>query len=288
MFSATPPGFQNAPVSKILVVGTFTLSLITSIIGIKHYFFLQLDPQIWRWGQWWRLLVWQIVYLNESEVLFSSLLLYNLRVIERLLGSRKFASMILLAIGYSFVLAPCLLITMKIVPSYTANYLPPGPTPIVFAILAQYHHLIPSVYKFRISSSSQPNQQRQITFSDKIFIYILASQLALGQMPGSLITSFTGWLVGVLWNKDVLPSRSWRIPAWWWERRAFILRGNSLDRRNIIIPGITTNPSVAGTQGTTADNDETVAANDINNNDGTPVQARQIRNQILDTFRGSF
>ncbi|KAK9449201.1 uncharacterized protein V1518DRAFT_417392 [Limtongia smithiae] len=236
MFAATPPGFKNAPITKLYIIFTIGSSIITSIAGLKHYVILQLVPHIWGWGQWWRLIVWPFVYLNESEVLFASLLMYNLRVIERMLGSRKYASLLLLSYVFTLFLAPLLLIILKLVPSYSANYLPPGTTPIIFTVLALYHDMIPSVYKFKISPAPvsdidpPPNTSRgfgsfsastianySITLSDKIFVYVLASHLAFAQAPGSMICAVTGWYVGMLWTREVLPFRSWRIPQAWWD-----------------------------------------------------------------------
>ena len=34
------------------------------------------------------------------------------------------------------------------------NYLPAGPTPLIFAMLAQYHAAIPHIYKYRIAASA--------------------------------------------------------------------------------------------------------------------------------------
>ncbi|KAK9459612.1 uncharacterized protein V1516DRAFT_535436 [Lipomyces oligophaga] len=235
MFTATPSGFKDAPIIKFCIGFSLISAVVVSILGIKHQFFFQFDPHIWKWGQWWRLLVWQLIYLNESEILFSSLLFYDLRGIERLLGSRKLASLLLVSYGFSLVVTPVLLVFAKIIPFYKGNYLPAGPTPIIFTLLALYHHMVPSVYKFRFSPYpiepvSEPgqgseleteppiNSRHSLTVSDKIFVYIIAAQLALSQMPGSLIVSFTGWIIGILWYREVLPLRSWRIPESVWNK----------------------------------------------------------------------
>lgn len=97
------------------------------------------------------------------------------------------------------------------------NYLPAGPTPLLFALLAQYHATIPHVYKYRIAtSSSNSNPPEGIVFSDKSLIYLLASQLALSQVPGSLLAAGVGWGIGVAWRNDILPEKlmAWRAPSW--------------------------------------------------------------------------
>jgi len=99
------------------------------------------------------------------------------------------------------------------------NYIPAGPTPVIFAILAQYHAMIPHIYKYRLalSTSSPPNDESAaLTFSDKSYRYLLAMQLALFQWPGSLLGALVGWVVGYSWRNDLLPAilTSWRIPGW--------------------------------------------------------------------------
>lgn len=99
------------------------------------------------------------------------------------------------------------------------NYLPAGPTPIVFAILAQYHAIIPQVYKYRLALSPSPPTAEPfsgVTFSNKSYRYLLAIQLALFQWPGSLLAAAVGWTVGYSWRNDLLPGAltRWRVPGW--------------------------------------------------------------------------
>ena len=84
-------GFTAAPVSRNLFFGTIASSIIVSITDIKYLFHVQLVPHLWRFQQYWRLLIWQSCYNNSSELLFGVMTFYHLRVIERLWGSRKFA-----------------------------------------------------------------------------------------------------------------------------------------------------------------------------------------------------
>ena len=84
-------GFKDAPVSRNLVFGIAAASLLVSITDTKYYFYIQIEPHLWQYHQIWRILIYQLCYTNSSEVLFAAMTLYNLRVIERLWGSRKFA-----------------------------------------------------------------------------------------------------------------------------------------------------------------------------------------------------
>ncbi len=84
-------GFTAASVSKWLFFGTMVSSILVSITDTKYLFHIQLVPHLARYRQFWRLLIWQSCYNNSGELLFAVMTLYNLRVIERLWGSRKFA-----------------------------------------------------------------------------------------------------------------------------------------------------------------------------------------------------
>jgi len=99
------------------------------------------------------------------------------------------------------------------------NYLPAGPTPVIFAILAQYHAIVPHMYKYRLAlSTSAPTNEDSVglTFSDKSYRYLLTIQLALFQWPGSLLGAVVGWVWGYAWRNDLLPGAitRWRIPGW--------------------------------------------------------------------------
>ena len=178
--------------------------------------------------------------------------IYHMRILERLWGSLKFtvrpetslSAILALFIhnpfmiqtnprSQSFVLSlfptatliPPLLLALVIRPlSLNAlNYLPAGPTPLIFALLAQYHAAIPHVYKYRIVTSSFPSSSGQSqaapegpVFSDKSVVYLLAGQLAFSQVPGSLISAGLGWGIGVAWRNEILPLQlsGWRAPGW--------------------------------------------------------------------------
>ena len=84
-------GFTDAFVSRSLVFGIVAASLLASVTDTKHYFYIQVEPHLWQYHQLWRVLIYQLCYTDSFEVLFAAMIFYNLRVIERLWGSRKFA-----------------------------------------------------------------------------------------------------------------------------------------------------------------------------------------------------
>lgn len=101
------------------------------------------------------------------------------------------------------------------------DFLPAGPTPLIFAILAQYHDMVPQIYRYRIVLSTdgptdKPFDVPGVTLSDKTTKYLMALQLALFQWPGSLLGAGVGWLVGQAWRSELIPGAliRWRVPGW--------------------------------------------------------------------------
>lgn len=84
-------GFTNAPVSKFLVIGTVVTSLLASLTDSKYFMWIEVRPHLLDYWQFWRFVTWQLCYTNTTEVLFAVMTLYQLRVIERLWGTKKFA-----------------------------------------------------------------------------------------------------------------------------------------------------------------------------------------------------
>ena len=111
-------GFTNAPVTQFLVFGTVIGALLAAITDSRFYLHIQVVPHLWGYGQFWRCGVWtvclfslqrgreektdgldetdanmrlQLSFTNSTEVLFAVLTFYQLRVVERIWGSRKFA-----------------------------------------------------------------------------------------------------------------------------------------------------------------------------------------------------
>ena len=173
----------------------------------------------------------------------------------------------------SFI-TPILMIVLRPFTLGLLNYVPAGPTPVVFAILAQYHAMVPQLYKYQIATSAAPPTDETfsgITLSDKSYRYALAIHLSLLQWPGSVIGAFVGWVVGYSWREGVLPSSfiRWRVPSWLvgleTQRRAGEFEG--LRRR---LEGEST-ATASGVQGTQAE--------------GQAERRRTMGQQIVDQFR---
>lgn len=229
--------FTSTPVTRALVLGLVGSSIAVSLFDIKHYFYISVGTHIFQYRQTWRALIYQLCYTNSSEVLFAAMTLYNMRAVEQQWGSRKYAVCTPLA-GCSFQFAnleiqsfilvsglltsilPPLVLTAIFRPlSFGVfDFLPAGPTPIIFAILAQYYAMIPHTYKYKVAfSTGAPSDDTPgVTFSDKSTKYLMALQLALFQWPGSLLGAAIGWLVGQAWRSELMPGAlaRWRVPGW--------------------------------------------------------------------------
>ncbi|KAK0634934.1 hypothetical protein B0T17DRAFT_586592 [Bombardia bombarda] len=212
--------FTNAPVTRTLVLGLVAASIAASLFDVKHYFYISVGTHIWQYHQPWRALIYQLCYTNSSEVLFAAMTLYNLRSIEQLWGSRKYASFIVVTSLLTAIIPPVLLaLVIRPLSFGTVDYLPAGPTPIIFALLAQYHAMVPHAYKYKVAlSTAAPtnNDSTGLTFSDKSTRYLMAFQLALLQLPGSLLGALVGWITGYAWRNELLPGSltRWRVPGW--------------------------------------------------------------------------
>lgn len=185
----------------------------------------------------------------------------------------------LLSILPPALLLPPMLIALVLGPlSFNAvNVLPAGPTPLIFALLAQYHAAIPTVYKYRLGTTSQPSsngasnhhESPSILLSDKSIHYLLTAQLALSSLPGSLLAAAVGWGLGVAWRAELGPEgwARWRLPDWLSGRRKQEAEGFDALRRRLEGEG----------QGGSVENEETEGA-----------RRRTLGRGILDQFRGAF
>ncbi|KAK3490288.1 uncharacterized protein B0T23DRAFT_381461 [Neurospora hispaniola] len=273
--------FTDAPVTKALVLGLVGLSIAASVFDIKHYFYISIGTHFLRYGQLWRMLTYQLCYTNSSEVLFGAMSLYHMRMVERFWGSRKYVSFILLAGLFTAIIPPIFLtVVLRPLSFGVLDYIPAGPTPILFAILAQYHAMIPQIYKYKVAlSANTPSNASDDTsgfiFSDKSTRYLMALQLALFQWPGSLLGAVIGWAVGYLWRNDLLPAAvaRWRVPGW--------VVGLRAQKRNDRFDGIRRRLEDEGASTGVATGAQPAA-------EGEGNRRRPLGQQLIDEVRGAF
>jgi len=83
------PGFQGAPISKILLFFTIGSSIIANLADVRRNISLPIDVHTLQSKQLWRLFAWPIAYINTTDVFCASLTIYSFRCLERVWGSRK-------------------------------------------------------------------------------------------------------------------------------------------------------------------------------------------------------
>ncbi|KAL7782011.1 hypothetical protein V8C43DRAFT_297136 [Trichoderma afarasin] len=267
--------FTNAPVTRLTVLGLVSTSIAASLFDAKHYFYILIDTHIFRYRQFWRLLAYQLCYTNSTEVLFAAISLYNLRAVERMWGSRKYASFLVISSLLTAIFPPLILAIFRPLAPSLFNYMPAGPTPIIFAILAQFHAMVPQMYKYRIATSQAPPTNEQfsgVTLSDKSYQYGIAFHLALLQWPGSVLGAIIGWVVGYSWRAGMLPTSftTWRLPGW--------MVGSSSYRRSAEFEGL--RRRLEGEAPATA-----VATGAQSQAEGQADRRRTMGQQIMDQFR---
>ena len=157
------------------------------------------------------------------------------------------------------------------------DFLPSGPTPIVFAILAQYHAMVPHTYKYKValSTGAPADDASAITLSDKSTLYVMACQLAVFQWPGSLLGAAVGWVVGHLWRNEMLPGSltQWRVPGW--------VVGIRSQKRSGEFEGLQRRLEGEGSSTATTSGAQVAA-------EGDPNRRRTMGEQLMDEVRGAF
>ncbi|KAI9476478.1 MAG: hypothetical protein EXX96DRAFT_577313 [Benjaminiella poitrasii] len=200
MQAVGPPGFYNVPVTKFMVILLSSCSILASILNIKQYFHLQITPHISEHHQVWRLITSHLAFGNSSDVFFGLVLLYTFRVIERQYGCAKYSAFIFISVLISSLLE---LGALMIGAQFGLKNIPGGPYALIFSILYQYYRIIPITYRFRVFG---------VVMTNKLFLYILALQMALSQSFATIIPAICGILAGVLYRTDVINIKRWRFP----------------------------------------------------------------------------
>ncbi|KZT71560.1 hypothetical protein DAEQUDRAFT_665684 [Daedalea quercina L-15889] len=197
--------FEHAPVTKGLMLALALSSIAIGIFDLKHYVHLQLVPHLSKYHQYWRLFSHHLACANSSDLLLVELLLYNFSVrIERTFGSVKFASFLIISTLVSTISTFLSLLLLHAFRAGTLfNVVPAGPIAILFSILYQYGRLVPDAYQMKVFG---------LDLNDKIWVYILAGQLAISQFPSTLVPALVGLHTGYLYRSDILQLKSWRIP----------------------------------------------------------------------------
>lgn len=220
MSTFLPNGFRNLPVSAAASVSLFTIPVFVSVLGMKPLFFLAMDPFITEWKQWWRFLLVQLQFQNQSEVLLSTALAsIKLKNIERIYGSDRLLKQIVLLFLYNL----CAILAIAFFGYRIFNYnifFPAGPFGVLFGLLYAYHMNTPVNYQVQLNFNSVFNIQpfgRDVTLglNDKFDIYILSILLMFNEGVPTLIVTSLGYIIGCLYYNNLLPITDSSIKFQW-------------------------------------------------------------------------
>ncbi|KAI8448849.1 hypothetical protein BY996DRAFT_7547321 [Phakopsora pachyrhizi] len=190
--------FAHANITKSIIIGTSTLSLLLS--GHKHYLDLPLSPHLTRDLQLWRILGHHFACSNSVDLFLIVILLWQISVpVERRFGSVKYASFLIVSIAVGTFFELFALIVNHHLFNYRA--IPSGPFLLTFATLYQYHRIVPSLYDYKIS---------RMTFDSNSLIPDLLSIILSCFNPTS---SLIGLVVGAVYESDQFKLKRWRVKS---------------------------------------------------------------------------
>mgnify|MGYP001078520823 CR=1 FL=1 len=194
-----PPGFQHAPVSKLLLAVVVAATFGAVFGGVTHWLDFRLHTIVGQ-IQLWRLLTCALVFETVGELVVGTVLLYNFRLFERQWGSPKFCCFLLI----THLLA--LLVEFSVSGLFHLTSTLPGPYSIIFAFFVPYCWHIPRQQTYSLFNN-------RIRFSGKTFLYILGLQLSMCSVPSSIVSTVVGLLAGALYFSHLAPFDRCRVPV---------------------------------------------------------------------------
>ena len=214
-----PVGLLRFPVTKLCLLTDSVLPILASVSGYKYIFLAQYDPFISTYHQYYRLALFQLCPLNESDVILLFLIWYHFRSLERLMGSRKYLSVLSLAYLYTTgILVTLNLLVNAVSPWSLWNRYPSGALPLVLAMFHLYKRYTPQIYEWELvlarpSFGKDRSKEFRLSLNDHFYINGLVALLVLNQGLVGLGCGFLGWLCGVCMEIGLLPGMGrWRLP----------------------------------------------------------------------------
>ncbi|KAK4412837.1 Rhomboid-like protein 20 [Sesamum alatum] len=194
-----PSGFNNAPVTRTIVIASALFTIIFGIQGRSRNLGWSYQD-IFKKFQIWKLIVSVFGFSSTPELVFGIYLLYYFRVFERQIGSNKYTVFILFSITVSLLLEVLALWLLK---DPSLNILTSGPYGLIFSSFVPFFFDIPVSTRFRVFG---------LNFSDKTFIYLAGLQLFLSSWKRSMLPGICGILAGSLYRLNVLRVRRMKFP----------------------------------------------------------------------------
>ncbi|GLD95778.1 hypothetical protein PINS_up004456 [Pythium insidiosum] len=192
-------GFYGAPVTYAASLAIGAASSATLLFDMEGPFSLLGRDAVVRRGQYWRLWSSQLAFHHGLAASFGLYIIFQFRVLERQMGSRKFGSLVFFIWTISALLKLAALLSM---PSL-ARRLPPGPYALLGALTVFFMKFVPRLHPKAYSIVG-------INFSDKSSTYVLMAAILLHD-PRKLLSYIPGMLLGVLFSST--PLSKLRLPG---------------------------------------------------------------------------
>ncbi|KAJ2052605.1 hypothetical protein IW146_005070 [Coemansia sp. RSA 922] len=192
-------GLLGTPATKVWLAGMSLASALAGALGWRRNLRLQLTPNVTHNWQVWRLASSLVGFPSWSEVLTALVLIYQLRAVERLLGTRRFASFLVVSgiVGQTLTIAGMLLARLNSVSS--------GPYVLLFACVHQFYVLVPHSYYAQVLG---------IAVADKWTVYATAACLLAPRLPMAAVPALAGVAASMVYSADVAGLKRWRLPQW--------------------------------------------------------------------------
>ncbi|KAL3632574.1 Rhomboid-like protein 20 [Castilleja foliolosa] len=210
-----PSGFNNAPVTRIVVIASI---LFTIVFGIRSRNLPWSYQDIFKKLQIWKLIVSVFGFSSTPELVFGVYLLYYFRVFERQIGSNKYTVFILFSVFVSLLLE---VFAQWLLKDPSLSILTSGPYGLIFSSFIPFYFDIPISTRFRVFG---------LNFSDKTFIYLAGVQLFLASWKRSMLPGICGIVAGSLYRLNVFRVRKMKFPefiASFFSRLSFPSIGNT-------------------------------------------------------------
>lgn len=211
MSTETPVGLVQYPVTKLCMITSVVLPVLAVVADFKYIFFTSYEPFISEYYQYFRLGIFQLCPLTDSEAFLYFLVWYHFRSIERSMASYKYISLISLIFIYTTLVISSLYLAINaFMPVKVWNRLPNGPLPIILALFHFYKEYTPRIYEFNLKLS-QPQlikgRKKDFiwTLNDQSYINILIILIMVNQGGAGIGCGFLSWLIGVFLDKGLLP-----------------------------------------------------------------------------------
>ncbi|CAA3032182.1 rhomboid 20 [Olea europaea subsp. europaea] len=159
-----PSGFNNAPVTRTIIIATALLTILFGIQGRSGNVGWSYQD-IFKKLQIWKLIASVFAFSSTPELLFGIYLLYYFRMFERQIGSNKYSVFILFSVIVSLLLE---ILALKLLKDPSLTILTSGPYGLIFSSFIPFYFDIPVSTRFRVFS---------LHFSDKTFIYLAGLQV---------------------------------------------------------------------------------------------------------------